>query len=184
MIVQGGVFFTDFKGSAENLLGGVYYVSADYRHISPIVSNLAIANGVALSTDERKLWITEMANNRLHCIELNEDRISIQNYGTSVPYHFIGTQGPDSCCIDSGDNLYVAMYKQGRVMVFNRNGFPIGQVLLPGRTNGSMLNSTHSTLRPNSNDLIICSNDGTNGQGSWLFKAGAFDNAHNSFQFK
>jgi sugar lactone lactonase YvrE len=43
---------------------------------------------------------------------------------------------------DADGNLYVAMYGQGRVMVFNKNGLPIGQVLLPGRRDGHNLRST------------------------------------------
>ena len=38
--------------------------------------------------------------------------------------------------IDSDDNLYVAMYGQGRVLVFNKRGYPIGQILMPGRDEG------------------------------------------------
>jgi lactonase len=33
---------------------------------------------------------------------------------------------------DADGNLYVAIYGQGRVLVFNKNGLPIGQILLPG----------------------------------------------------
>jgi lactonase len=34
---------------------------------------LAVANGVALSTDEKTLWVTETNANRLHRIDLLED---------------------------------------------------------------------------------------------------------------
>lgn len=40
---------------------------------------------------------------------------------------------------DSDGNLYVAMYGQGRVLVFNKNGIPIGQILLLGRDEGHNL---------------------------------------------
>ena len=61
----------------------------------------------------------------------------------TILYYFTGHEGPDSCCIDSDDNLYVAMYGQGRVLVFNKRGYPIGQILMPGRDDGKMLRTTH-----------------------------------------
>ena len=60
------------------------------------------------------------------------------------PYRIISlVMKDDSVCIDSDDNLYVAMYGQGRVLVFNKRGYPIGQILMPGRDEGKMLRSTH-----------------------------------------
>ena len=38
-----------------------------------MIQNISVANGVALSTDERVLWVTETTTNRLHRIELEED---------------------------------------------------------------------------------------------------------------
>src|SRR5699024_1179954 len=136
---KGGFYFTDFRGYSTNPKGGVYYVSPDFKSITPVIQNLAVANGVALSTDEKTLWVTETNANRLHRIDLLEDGVSIAPFGASIPYHFTGHEGPDSCCIDSDDNLYVAMYGQGRVLVFNKKGYPIGQILIPGRDQGHML---------------------------------------------
>ena len=69
--------------------------------------------------------------------------MTIAPFGATIPYYFTGHEGPDSVCIDSDDNLYVAMYGQGRVLVFNKRGYPIGQILMPGRDEGKMLRSTH-----------------------------------------
>ena len=110
---KGGFYFTDFRGYSTNPKGGVYYVSPDFQSITPVIQNLAVANGVALSTDEKTLWVTETNTNRLHRIDLLEDGVTIAPFGASIPYHFTGHEGPDSCCIDSDDNLYVAMYGQG-----------------------------------------------------------------------
>lgn len=79
--------------------------------------------------------------------------------------------------VDSDGNLYVALYGQGRVLAFNPNGIPIGQVLLPGRDEGHNLNSTSMALRPGTDELLIVTNDGTGGQGSTIFHARAFAKA-------
>lgn len=171
---KGGFYFTDFRGYSTNPKGGVYYVSPDYKTITPVIQNLAVANGVALSTDEKTLWVTETNANRLHRIDLLGDGVTIAPFGASIPYHFTGHEGPDSCCIDSDDNLYVAMYGQGRVLVFNKKGYPIGQILIPGRDQGHMLRSTHPAFIPGTDQLIISANDIEMGGDSWLFTAKGF----------
>jgi lactonase len=180
---DGGFYFTHFVGTSCEPTGGLYHVSADGGTVTPILEKMAGPNGVALSTDERMLWVTETNANRLHLIELGADGKSIAPYGTSIPYHFTGFHGPDSCSVDSADNLYVAMYNQGRVMVFNRFGFPIGQVLIPGRERGHHLRTTHPMMIPGTNDLLICTNDHDGGEGSWIFKSKGFAAAHKGFQF-
>ncbi|KRG08357.1 SMP-30/gluconolactonase/LRE family protein [Staphylococcus sp. NAM3COL9] len=180
---KGGFYFTDFRGYSTNPKGGVYYVSPDYKTITPVILNLAVANGVALSTDEKTLWVTETNANRLHRIDLLDDGVTIAPFGASIPYHFTGHEGPDSCCIDSDDNLYVAMYGQGRVLVFNKKGYPIGQILIPGRDQGHMLRSTHPAFIPDTDQLVISANDIEMGGGSWLFTAKGFAKGHHSYQF-
>ena len=61
-----------------------------------------------------------------------------------------------------------AMYGQGRVLVLIK-GYPIGQILIPGRDEGHMLRSTHPQFIPGTNQLIICSNDIEMGGGSMLY---------------
>ena len=181
---KGGFYFTDFRGYSTNPIGGVYYVSPDFRTVTPVIRNLAAANGVALNTDENVLWVTETNLNRLHRIELMDNGVTIAPFGASIPYHFTGYLGPDSCCIDSDDNLYVAMYEQGRVLVFNKNGYPIGQILIPEREAGHMLRSTHPAFIPGTDKIVICSNDAQGGRGSWLYIARGFANGHPGFQFQ
>ena len=181
---DGSFYFTHFVGTSCEPTGGLYHVSADHRRVTPILEKMAGPNGIALSTDERMLWATETNANRLHLIELGANGTGIAPYGSSIPYHFTGFHGPDSCCVDAQDNLYVAMYGQGRVLIFNRMGFPVGQVLIPGREKGQHMRTTHPMLIPGTNDLLICTNDHNGDQGSWIFKSKGFAKAHQGFQFQ
>src|SRR5699024_807696 len=90
---KGGFYFTDFRGYSTNLKGGVYYVAPAYKSITPVLQNLAVANAVALSTDEKTLWVTETNANRLHRIDLLEDGVTIAPFGASIPYHLLDTKG-------------------------------------------------------------------------------------------
>jgi lactonase len=169
---NGGFYFTDFRGSSDNPVGGVHYVSPDFKTITPILSHMAIANGVCLSPDGSVLWATELSAGRLHKVELSGPT-TIAPFGTAVPYYFSGF-APDSMRSDSDGNIYVAMYSQGRVLVFNPNGIAIGQILLPKRETGHNMRSTSIGFVPGTNDMLILTNDGKGGEGSWIFHAKGF----------
>lgn len=169
---HGGFYFTDFSGTSTKPKGGVYYVSADLKNITPVLSNLAMANGVALSQDGKTLWVTEFARNLLHRIELsNPTEITV--IGSTTPYHFIGS-APDSMRIDANGNVYVAIYGQGRVIAFNHQGIPIGQILIPDRNQGQNLRSTSLAIHPKTNDLYVVTSDEKNVQGANIFHAKVF----------
>lgn len=169
---HGGFYFTDFRGSTADPIGGVYYVAPDMRTITPIIRNLAIANGVCLSPDGKVLWATELSAGRLHKIELAAPT-KIAPFGTAVPYYFNGF-APDSMRSDADGNVYVAMYSQGRVLAFNPNGIAIGQILLPKREAGHNMRSTSVGFFPGSDEMVILTNDGSGGEGSWIFRARGF----------
>jgi lactonase len=178
---HGGFYFTDFRGSTTEPTGGAYYMSPDLKTTTPIVPNLAAANGVALNPDGKTLWVTEYSMGRLHRIQLS-DATTVAPFGTTVTYQFTGA--PDSMRADSAGNLYVAIYGQGRVLVFNETGIPIGQILIPGRREGHNLVSTSMAIRPDTDELYIVVNDGSGGEGATIFNATALAKALPLFSHK
>lgn len=169
---NGGFYFTDFRGSSTNPAGGVYYVSPDFKKITPVLPNMTISNGVALSPDGKVLWSTELCMARLHRINL-ADATTPAPFGTEMVYQFTGF-APDSMRADADGNVYVAMYSQGRVLVFNKNGAPIGQILLPGREKGHNMRSTSMAFKPGTNEMVIVTNDGGGSEGSQIFTCKGF----------
>lgn len=169
---QGGFYFTDFKGTATQPSGGVYYAAPNFQTISPVLPNLAQANGLALSPDGKTLWATEFGRNLLHRVEL-ASATTITIIGSAVPYHFTGP-APDSMRVDADGNVYVALYGQGRVLVFNKNGIPIGQIVLPGRELGKNLLSTSLAIRPNGKELYAVTGNAQGGEGAAIFTSQAF----------
>jgi lactonase len=167
---EGGFYFTDFRGSSTEPVGGVYYVRPDFKSITPVLPSMCGANGVALSPDGKVLWATEHLNGRLHRVDLKAPGV-VARFGSTVPYHFIG-RAPDSMRTDADGNVYVAMQRQGRVLVFSPYGIPIGQILMPGREQNRFLKCTSLALRPGSRELLIVSwNDEGAGQCSMVFAA-------------
>lgn len=178
---KGGYYFTHFVGKVDDPNGGVYYVPAGTKRVFPVMENLAAPNGVALSPDEKTLWITETCGGRLLRMCLEYDDVCIPAYipafGTQAVYKTIGNLGPDSISTDADGNVYCAFFDQSRFMVFNRNGFPIGQILMPDRDKGMWPRSSHAVIRPGTQELYMCSS-GDNGEGSAIFRCGAFAGAN------
>lgn len=169
---HGGFYFTDFKGSALDPAGGVYYVAPDMRTVTAVAQHLALANGIALSPDGKTLWVTEFGQNRLLRIQL-KDPTTIAELGVAVAYYFIGP-APDSMRVDAEGNVYVALMGQGRVLILSPGGIPIGQILLPGRDAGHNLKSASLALKPGTNEVYIVASDGSKGQGGAVFRAETF----------
>lgn len=167
---DGGFYMTDFRGTSTQPVGGVYYMTPDFKTTTPVLPNMSGANGVALSPDGKVLWSTEFSACRLHRADLSAPGLIAQS-GSSIPYKFIGP-GPDSMRTDADGNVYVAMNRQGRVLVFSPYGMPIGQILLPGREHNHFLRCTSLALKPGSRDLFIVARDEVGGGGCMVFKAG------------
>lgn len=176
---QGGFYMTDFRGSSTQPIGGVYYLPPGFDSIWPVLPAMCGANGVALSPDGKVLWATEFSACRLHRADLSAPA-TIPHTGTSIPYQFVGP-GADSMRTDADGNVYVAMNRQGRILVFSPYGIPIGQIHLPGRERNHFLRSTSLAPKPGSRDVFIVSRDEVGGGGAMIFKAGGFADGHATF---
>lgn len=171
---EGGFYFTDYRGNNANPSGGAFYVSPDMKTVAPIMLNLAMPNGIALSPDGKILWVGETGRNLLHRIELSSPT-TIALHGTTIPYHFTGAHA-DSMRVDNDGNLYVALIGAGRVLVFNSKGVPIGQVLVPGRDQGRFLYTTSMAIKPGTKELYIVGSD-IDGREAMIFRCGSFAKA-------
>lgn len=169
---QGGFYFTDSRGNSADPQGGVFYVSPNVGSIHAILPGLAVGNGIAIDPAGSQIWATEHAKNRLHRVRLS-DATTVAPFGSVVTYQFTGPAA-DGARVDSEGNVYVAISGQGRVMVFNRNGLPIGQIVLPDRDKGRNLKSTSLAIRPGHHELFIVTNSGTEPGGAMIFRSGAF----------
>lgn len=171
---QGGFYLTDLSGTVADPSAGIFYVEPDEETVKTVVkTGLVATNGIGLDPAEQCLWVTEYGRQRLLHFRLGNDRTSVVPSYSNVPYYFTGLEGPDSLCVDRDGNVYVSMCGQGRFLIFNPNGIPIGQILLPGRERGDMLKSTHITIRPGTREAYMCSSNLTTGKAA-IFRAEVF----------
>lgn len=134
---SGGIYFTESWGS--NVLkpdGRVFYLAADdvetgTRDAVLVASGIAFPNGLALSSDEKDLYVGEYAQNQILKLPLSGPGVVGAH---SVPHVFArltGGTGPDGMAMDTAGNLYAAHFRAGEVVVIDRNGFPYGAIKLP-----------------------------------------------------
>lgn len=173
----GNFYFADFRGLSSVGSGGVYYFDRASKKVTTILPNMAKANGIALSPDGKTLWVTEYARNKLHRVEL-QDATHIMPVGSTTAYYFTGP-APDSMRIDADGNLYVAMHRQGRFLVFDPVGLPVGQILIPGRDQGQYMRSTSMVADPQSRDCWLLAGDGDEGTRAAIFRSKALAHGFN-----
>lgn len=154
---RGGLYFSDCKGSSTVSGGGIVYLAPDGKTLTTVIPAMGQANGVALSPDGSVVWATEYAREQLHKTTVR-NATELVSFRSHIPYRFVG-RGPDSMRVDADGNVYVAMMSQGRVLIFNPNGFPIGQILLPGRDRGENLLSTSLAIHPHKKEVRIVSSN-------------------------
>lgn len=162
---NGNLFVTDWTGTIADATGGVYRFSSDFKSIEPVFQNLVTPNGIALSPDGNTLWVTETNRNRLVALNFQPGTLKLHPIeGSKVPWRFSGGAqggGPDSNAVDQDGNLYQCVIFQGRVLILNKQGIPLANVLIPGRDQGKLLRSTNVAFKPGTDEVYLtASGDG------------------------
>lgn len=168
---NGNLFVTDWTGSIVDSSGGVYCFSADFRNVEPVIQNLVTPNGIALSPDGNTLWVAETSRNQLISLNFQPNSIELDPFeGTKIPWRFTGVPGgPDSNAVDEEGNLYQCLIYHGRVLIFNKQGIPLVNVLIPGRDEGRFLKSTNVAFKPGTEEVYVTAS-GKGGAAIFRFK--------------
>lgn len=135
----GGIYFTDAWGSSVlNPRGAVYYLAADHR-ITRLINNMAYPNGIALSPDNRTLYIDEFMAQRVIAVPVTAPGSLNIGFAHVVAY-LAGGWGPDSMAVDAHGNVYSAHWGAREVVVFDSDDFIVGSIILPADA-GPMTNN-------------------------------------------
>jgi gluconolactonase len=127
----GGMYMTDAAGSSVlKPIGQLFYRDAQGNVNRIIGSGLMFPNGIVTSPDEKTLYITEWAANRVLAVPI----ITPGVINTALAYVFAnlnGGHGPDSMTADAAGNIYIAHYGSSEVVIFAPNGDYYGAIRLP-----------------------------------------------------
>ncbi|MBD2435903.1 SMP-30/gluconolactonase/LRE family protein [Nostoc sp. FACHB-110] len=121
----GSFYFTDSGSSnPQTPNGAIYYVDSAGK-INLVVSGLAFANGIVLSPNHQRLFVSESNKNQVLVYDiLSPGKVGAQKVFAQLPTkekEQIDNK-PDGICLDAKGNLYVAHYGMGQVQVLNPEG--------------------------------------------------------------
>jgi lactonase len=155
---KGGFFYTDMQGNILNPTGRVIHV--DSAGVQTLVTGgLAHPNGIALSPDGKRLWVSEHLANRLLALDLDESGIAINDWapgaGVSVYENYSGGGLADSIAVDADGNVYQAMYFGGRVEVFDHAGNTVTTVRPAGDGPEQFPTTSNVAIRPGTHEGYI-----------------------------
>ncbi|MFC1929147.1 SMP-30/gluconolactonase/LRE family protein [Chloroflexota bacterium] len=167
---KGNLYWTDFQGNVLNPTGRVFRISSDLTNNELLAGGFAGPNGITLSPDERLLWVADMFTNRLIALEFEPGTVGRTIIRSFAAYHFTGLKGPDSNTVDAEGNIYQAIYGQGKVVVLNKEGIPVQELMTPERKTLNQLDTTNVAIKPGSDEGVITVG-GTDGNYIVKFKA-------------
>uniref|UniRef100_A0A7S2SI56 SMP-30/Gluconolactonase/LRE-like region domain-containing protein n=1 Tax=Rhizochromulina marina TaxID=1034831 RepID=A0A7S2SI56_9STRA len=155
---KGGMFFTDSGPLGEtglhNPKGSVYAVAQgpDGSYLKPLISeSLAHPAGVAVSPDDRCIYVCEMMSNRI--LRLCQKPKGV--YHASVFYQFSGGMGPSSVAVAPTGDVIVGLFdfnglqRSGKVLCLGVDGSIQAEVHVPGPE------VTGVAVSPNGRELYI-----------------------------
>lgn len=123
---HGNLYFTDPHGSsAENPFGCLYRFSSS-GELTCLASGIAFPNGLAISKDEKYLFVADTRKNRILRYVLDPP---VRSYIFS---QLSGGWGPDGMAFDVLGNLYVAHYGGGEVLIVNPKGEIVERISVGG----------------------------------------------------
>ena len=139
---DGGVYFTDGGNNGEDWesgrpAGAVFYYSPD-RRLSLVDAGICFPNGIALSLDEKRLYVNEHRQNRTLLYALQEpgapDNRSV--FFKLDDHVLLGEElafelGPDGMSVDPDGNLWIAHYGGGKVIQVNSEAELLKSLRLP-----------------------------------------------------
>jgi len=152
----GMLYFTDSgplgETSLQNPRGSVFAISPATQLLIPLVLNsLAHPCGVALSPDEKNIYVCETSMNRI----LRLTQSPPQVYHTSVFVQLSGRFGPTAIAVSSEGMIFVAHFdfaentETGKVLAIDQNGEVTGYFEVPGPE------ITGLCLSPDESQLLI-----------------------------
>lgn len=150
---EGSFYFTDSgKSNSETPNGAIYYVDSKGK-INLVASGLAFANGIHLTPDRKRLFVSESNKNQILVYNvLSPGKLSSQKVFAELPVkqgEQIDNQ-PDGICQDAMGNLYVAHYGMGQVEVLDPKG-----KLIRRYSTGNLTTSNCAFAGPNLDQLFV-----------------------------
>jgi len=136
---KGGLYFSSSGIFADRApsIGAVYYLGPN-EVLRKVADGIHYANGVAPSQDGSRLFVSEHLSRRVLVYPINADgtlgeRSVFLKLDDIVSRPDAGEWwvGPDGLLTDQNDNLYIAEYGAGRLIIVDKNGRLLKTIHVP-----------------------------------------------------
>ena len=128
---NGGAYATLWGPSTDlptAVIGGVLYLAPGARDWVQVADGLDYANGVAVSPDQKTLYVSETVGNIMQTYTINADG-TLSNRSNFALLNLLTKNrvdswwlGPDSMKVDAKGNIYVAQWFGGKVLKLSPQG--------------------------------------------------------------
>jgi len=128
---EGNLLFSDHADGREEALSTICVLPNGGKKAKVVSSNKYFTNGLALRSDGKTLIFAETYRQQLWLGTWNSDRLEILN---ERPFAKAGNGpwGPDGMAFDEKENLYVAVFNESKINIYNKNGELSGHLDCPG----------------------------------------------------
>ncbi|MER6347658.1 SMP-30/gluconolactonase/LRE family protein [Streptomyces sp. NPDC001595] len=143
---DGHLYISDSRGLTEGEEHGrVVRVDRTGEKATVLARELAAPNGISFDADHRGLWISELTQNRISYLRI-DDRGAVTSRHTAIRVD-AGIAQTDSIAVDADGNLYQALHGRPAMGVYDRNGERLATVELRGRAEG-LESATNVAITP------------------------------------
>ncbi|MDF0376284.1 SMP-30/gluconolactonase/LRE family protein [Streptomyces sp. KA12] len=142
----GHLYVSDSRGLSEGeAQGRVVRIDRDGTKATTLADGLAATNGISFDADYRGLWISELTQNRISYLRI-DDKGEVTSKHTAVRVDG-GIAQTDSIAVDADGNLYQALHGRAAMAVYDRNGKRLATVEVPARAAG-LESATNVAITP------------------------------------
>lgn len=118
----GSIFFSDPGDNFQDPVGQIFRLSLDGR-LTRLDSGLLYPNGIAVSPDQRQLYVSETVTRKILVYDLSDKGVSEKRELIQF-----ATDGVDGIMFDEFGRLWVARWKNGTVDCVSRDGTLLGSL--------------------------------------------------------
>lgn len=143
---EGNLYVSDSRGLSEGkALGRVVRIDREGGEATVLAENLAAPNGISFDEDHRGLWFSELTENRISYLRLDE-RGAVLSRHTAIRVN-AGIAQTDSIAVDADGNLYQGLHGRAAMAVYDRHGERLATVEVPSRA-GGLESATNVAITP------------------------------------
>ncbi len=118
---EGNLLFSDHADGREDPISTLYVLPKGKNKAKVISENKYFTNGLAFRSDSKTLAFAETYRQQLWIGEWDTVKLELHNERKFAKAG-IGPWGPDGMAFDENDYLYVAIFNESKINIYNKNG--------------------------------------------------------------